>query len=151
MEFRRSLAASFLFRFFVDVALRLRAEAPGAGGWLPPAHESAAARFERPPARGIQYFSKAGDADVVGQPERHLAADLQVPHQAPHIFSGHLPFFVMRHCGSDFWGHAGHSKHKMQRLQGGPAAKGSTQRERERLAVFMVVQLQASLLHYDTL
>lgn len=80
MEFRRSLAASFLFRFFVGVALRV--SAPGnaaAGGWRPPpGHESAAARFERPPSRGIQYFSKAGDADVVGQPHRHMAADLQV-------------------------------------------------------------------------
>lgn len=79
VEFRRSLAASFLFRFFVDVAVRLRANSPAAGSWLPTGHESAAARFERPPARGIQYFSKAGDAEVVGQPERHMAADLQVP------------------------------------------------------------------------
>ena len=79
MDFRRSLAASFLFRFVVEVALRLRKEAPEAGGWLPAGAESAAARFERPPSRGIQYFSKAGDADVVGQPERHMAADLQVP------------------------------------------------------------------------
>lgn len=87
MEFRRSLAASFLFRFVVDVALRLRAEAPEAGGWLPAGHESSAARFERPPSRGIQYFSKAGDADIVGQPERHMAADLQVPTSACTMFS----------------------------------------------------------------
>lgn len=81
VEFRQSLAASFLFRFFVEVALRAEAEAPGysaRGGWLPDGHESAAARFERPASHGMQYFSKAGDGDVVGQPARHMAADLQV-------------------------------------------------------------------------
>ncbi|BDA44652.1 Xanthine dehydrogenase [Coccomyxa sp. Obi] len=91
VEFRRSLAASFLFRFVVDVALRLRAEAPEAGGWLPAGHESAAVRFERPPSRGIQYFSKAGDADVVGQPERHMAADLQVTGEAQYTDDVPLP------------------------------------------------------------
>ena len=33
----------------------------------------------REPASGIQYFSKAVDGAVVGAPERHMAADLQVP------------------------------------------------------------------------
>jgi xanthine dehydrogenase/oxidase len=81
VEFRRSLAASFLFRFFVEVALKLEAEVPNycaRGGWLPAGHESAAVRFERPPSQGMQYFTKVDEQDVVGQPSRHMAADLQV-------------------------------------------------------------------------
>ena len=79
VEFRRSLAASFLFRFFVDVALQLQAEAPGSAAvdWVTPAHASAAQRFHRPASMGMQYYGKAGETDVVGQPERHRAADLQ--------------------------------------------------------------------------
>jgi xanthine dehydrogenase/oxidase len=79
VEFRRSLAASFLFRFFVDTALQLQPQAPAAVAWLTPEHASAAERFQRPASTGMQYYGKAGEADVVGQPERHRAADLQVP------------------------------------------------------------------------
>ena len=80
VEYRRSLAASFLFRFFVDVALKLEADNPGckAGDWLREEDKSAAVHFERPASRGVQYFDKAGDQNVVGQPFRHMAADLQV-------------------------------------------------------------------------
>ena len=80
MEYRRSLAASFLFRFFVDVALKLEADNPGykAGDWLREEDKSAAVHFERPASHGVQYFDKAGDQNVVGQPFRHMAADLQV-------------------------------------------------------------------------
>ena len=34
--------------------------------------------YERPPARGLQYYSGAPDEDVVGQPYHHVAADMQV-------------------------------------------------------------------------
>ncbi len=80
VEYRRSLAASFLFRFFVDVALKLEADNPGykAGDWLREEDKSAAVHFERPASHGVQYFDKAGDQNVVGQPFRHMAADLQV-------------------------------------------------------------------------
>ncbi len=79
VEYRRSLAASFLFRFFVDVALKLEKEGSGykAADWLPAGHESAAVHFERPASQGVQYFNKVGEQDVVGQPVRHMAADLQ--------------------------------------------------------------------------
>lgn len=79
MEFRRSLAASFLFRFFVEVSYALEHDAPSfkAAAALPPEYESAVRKFERPAPRGMQYFTKVEDGQVVGQPERHLAADLQ--------------------------------------------------------------------------
>ena len=77
MEYRRSLAASFLFRFFVDVALRLEAEEPSFTLPLPPSYASAAARFTRPPACGLQYYARAGQDAVVGAPHRHMAADIQ--------------------------------------------------------------------------
>lgn len=79
MEFRRSLAASFLFRFFAEVVYALEVDAPGfnAAEALPAECESAVRRFERPPPSGMQYFTKVADGLVVGQPERHMAADLQ--------------------------------------------------------------------------
>lgn len=79
VEYRRSLAASFLYRFFVDIALQLEAEGSGykAADWLPLGHESAAVHFERPASQGVQYFNKVGEQDVVGAPVRHMAADLQ--------------------------------------------------------------------------
>ena len=92
MEYRRSLAASFLFRFFVDVALRLEAEEPSFTLPLPPSFASAAARFERPPARGLQYFARAGQDAVVGAPHRHLAADIQARGR-PYITLG-----LFAHC-----------------------------------------------------
>lgn len=47
--------------------------------------------YERPPARGIQYFSGVPDEDVVGKPYRHMAADMQVI--SPSKF--HLPKLVL--------------------------------------------------------
>jgi len=83
VEYRRSLAASFLFRFFVDIALKLEKAdlSYKAADWLPAGHESAAVHFERPASQGVQYFDKVGEQNIVGQPVRHMAADLQVwPH-----------------------------------------------------------------------
>lgn len=85
VEFRRSLTASFLFRFFVESALELEADAPGcfkALEGLPAGAESAARAFERPASKGMQFFTKVADGQVVGQPERHMAADLQVQNDA---------------------------------------------------------------------
>ena len=79
MEYRRSLAASFLFRFFATTALQLQADAPGLSPpLLPREFASAAAGYHRPPSRGLQYFSTVPDQDIVGQPIPHLAAKLQV-------------------------------------------------------------------------
>ncbi len=85
VEYRRSLAASFLFRFFVDVALRLEASEPSFTLPLPASFASAAGRFARPPARGLQYYARAGQDAVVGAPHRHLAADIQAraPRRGP--------------------------------------------------------------------
>ena len=78
VEFRRSLAASFLFRFFIHVASQLEADLPGFKPMFPGTYKSAAVPFHRPPAQGLQYYSKVPGEAVVGQPTRHMAADLQV-------------------------------------------------------------------------
>ena len=80
VEFRRSLAASFLFRFYAEVSGMLEKDSPSykAADNLPPEYESAVRKFVRPAPKGVQYFTKVGDGQVVGAPERHMAADLQV-------------------------------------------------------------------------
>ena len=79
MEFRRSLASSFLFRMMVFVSAQLEAaQAPGFTSSFSGCDASAAQPFERPAAQGLQYFAKTPGEAAVGQPHRHMAADLQV-------------------------------------------------------------------------
>lgn len=85
VEFRRSLAASFLFRFFVHVGSQLEADLPGWQNLFPPTFKSAAVPFERPPVQGLQYYSKVPGEAIVGQPTRHMAADLQVCGEAQYV------------------------------------------------------------------
>lgn len=77
-EYRNSLAASFVFRFFVDLAQRVQKRVPGFVSPLPQEYEGAASRYHRPPASGLQYYSKTDDGSVIGQPYRHMSADVQV-------------------------------------------------------------------------
>ena len=76
-----SLAASFLFRFFVETSSRVQKDFPDVKmvEALPAEYDSAIGKFKRPAAKGIQYFTKTKDGQVVGAPDRHMAADLQVP------------------------------------------------------------------------
>ena len=79
MEFRRSLASSFLFRMMVFVSAQMEAaKAPGFTSSFSGRDASAAQPFERPAAQGLQYFAKTPGEAAVGQPHRHMAADLQV-------------------------------------------------------------------------
>lgn len=89
VEFRRSLAASFLFRFFAEAANMLERDAPGykASDNLPAEYESAVRKFVRPAPKGIQYFTRVEDGQVVGAPDRHMAADLQVIISAAYLAS----------------------------------------------------------------
>ena len=89
VEFRRSLAASFLFRFFVHVASQLEAELPGYQPIFPDTYKSAALPFHRPPVQGLQYYSKVPGEAIVGQPSRHMAADLQVQPPCSSSLSSH--------------------------------------------------------------
>ena len=75
-----SLAASFLFRFLVEVSFRVQQDFPEVtpADAMPAEYESAIQKFKRPAAKGIQYFTKTEDGQVVGAPDRHMAADLQV-------------------------------------------------------------------------
>lgn len=71
-EYRCSLAASFLFKFFLCVSKELDIA-------LPATYMSSVEEFERPACRGVQYFAEASPEDeIVGKPIRHMAADMQV-------------------------------------------------------------------------
>ncbi|KXZ53315.1 hypothetical protein GPECTOR_7g1209 [Gonium pectorale] len=78
VEFRRALAASFLFKFFVHAALALEV-----GNY-----HSAAKPYERHPAHGVQFWAPPEaprvpeEVSVVGQPHHHMAAELQVTGEA---------------------------------------------------------------------
>ncbi|GMH39295.1 hypothetical protein BSKO_07193 [Bryopsis sp. KO-2023] len=78
-EFRFSLAASFLFKFFLHVSDALEI----------PVHErhlSSIEQFNRPPSHGIRYYAETKNSDeIVGNPERHLSADMQVCGEAKYF------------------------------------------------------------------
>ena len=85
-EYRNSLAASFLFKFYVWASLQLEREGEGSAGKVgagfkadvPESFRSAAVEYHRPPVKGVQFFSKADESEVVGQDYRHMSADYQV-------------------------------------------------------------------------
>ena len=84
-EFRRSLANSFLFKFYVDCSRRLEADglvsdAVTAAG-LDRSDLSAADRFHRPFPTGAQYTQVQGGT-TVGQPTMHQSAEVQVTGEA---------------------------------------------------------------------
>lgn len=64
----------------VAAHLCLQADVEGFKPAFDETYTSGIERYERPPVRGLQYFSSAGDEDVVGKPYRHVAADMQVFH-----------------------------------------------------------------------
>ena len=82
VEYRRALAASFVFKFFVGASLALESDAPSFSPDFPLEYRSAGTAYERHPAHGVQYYSAVAPSEIVGQPQRHLAADLQVTGEA---------------------------------------------------------------------
>ena len=79
MEFRRAMAASFFFRFFMHVTFELDAFKPGSCNLFPKNYRSGAiAHPHKPLSTGMQYFSKVPGDRVIGQPYRHAAAHVQV-------------------------------------------------------------------------
>jgi xanthine dehydrogenase/oxidase len=94
VEFRRSLAASFVFKGLLHAAVALEADSPdGAFACpFPEGHRSAVQAYHRPPCRGIQFYDglelyNNGAAaplgpQIVGVPHRHMAADMQVTGEA---------------------------------------------------------------------
>ncbi|WIA42815.1 hypothetical protein OEZ86_008746 [Tetradesmus obliquus] len=95
-EYRNSLAASFLFKFYVHVCLAMEAAHPDTfKPQLPPGYASAAAPYHRPPVRGVQFHHEVpqatdGSAEV-GKDYRHMSADLQVSGQAQYTDDVPLP------------------------------------------------------------
>lgn len=84
VEFRRSLVSSFLFRFLLNTASLLAESSPSyplADAFPRDRYDDSAtvaSQYKRKVASGIQYFTKPENGAVVGAPERHMAADLQV-------------------------------------------------------------------------
>uniref|UniRef100_A0A383W3H7 xanthine dehydrogenase n=1 Tax=Tetradesmus obliquus TaxID=3088 RepID=A0A383W3H7_TETOB len=95
-EYRNSLAASFLFKFYVHVCLAMEAAHPDSfKPQLPAGYASAAAPYHRPPVRGVQFHHEVpqatdGSAEV-GKDYRHMSADLQVSGQAQYTDDVPLP------------------------------------------------------------
>lgn len=91
VEYRRSLAASFLFRFVVSSTACLAADVPTFSSAFPDDIGSVDVPYERPPARGLQYFDGVGSDDIVGKPFQHAAADMQVTGEAAYVDDIPLP------------------------------------------------------------
>ncbi|GAX80308.1 hypothetical protein CEUSTIGMA_g7746.t1 [Chlamydomonas eustigma] len=86
VEYRRALAASFVFKFFIGASLALERDTKALfSPDFPPEYRSAGVTFERHPAHGVQFYATAPSTDVVGQPSRHMAADLQVTGEATYV------------------------------------------------------------------
>jgi xanthine dehydrogenase/oxidase len=101
-EYRNSLSASFLFKFFARVSAELQRETAAEGEAAPalprfkaplPPRElaSAAQEYSRPPVRGVQFFAPPRAGQTVGQAPRHLSADLQVSGEAAYLDDAPLP------------------------------------------------------------
>ena len=84
-EFRRSLANSFFFKFYVDCSRRLEADGIASGALaaagLDATDVTAGDRFHRPAPRGAQYF-QVQDGKQIGQPTMHQSAEVQVTGEA---------------------------------------------------------------------
>ncbi len=94
VEFRRSLAASFLFKGVLSAATALEADAPADSPFVLPFEESyrsAVQMYYRPSTCGLQYYSPSPEVDIVGQPYRHAAADMQVTGEAIYVDDMPLP------------------------------------------------------------
>lgn len=68
-----------------------QAEQPKFETPFPPETHSASSTFQRPPAHGTQYYFEGVPDDIVGEPRRHLAADLQVSGEAKYTDDVQLP------------------------------------------------------------
>ena len=82
VEFRQAVAASFLFKFFVEVSAQMEREAEGFAHELSAKDLSAAQPYARPPTQGLQYTDAAEAGSILGEPYRHASADLQVTGEA---------------------------------------------------------------------
>ena len=91
VEFRRSLIASFFFKFFVRTSLQLVAdsEALGPGQKYVSAIQddevSAADAYSRPASHGIQLFDHEKGENIVGKAIPHASAKLQVTGEAKYV------------------------------------------------------------------
>jgi hypothetical protein len=67
VEYRRSLTASFLFKFFALTSLALERQVPGSfKPDLSPSERSAGVVFHRPVAQGVQFHAEAEPHAVSG-------------------------------------------------------------------------------------
>lgn len=88
VEFRRSLSASFLYKFFVHVCAALEAALPSFSSGVDARERSAAPAASQPrtPPRGLQYWERApGAPGPVGAPLMHASAELQATGEAVYV------------------------------------------------------------------
>ncbi|XP_050368382.1 xanthine dehydrogenase 1-like [Argentina anserina] len=90
VEFRKSLTASFFFKFFLWVSHQLDRE-KGLTGSVPLSHLSAIQPFHRPSVIGTQDYDITKHGTAVGAPEVHLSARLQVSGEAEYADDTQLP------------------------------------------------------------
>ncbi|XP_004291798.1 PREDICTED: xanthine dehydrogenase 1-like [Fragaria vesca subsp. vesca] len=90
VEFRKSLTASFFFKFFLWVSHQLDRE-KGLKGSVPLSHLSAIQPFHRPSVIGTQDYEITKHGTAVGSPEVHLSAKLQVSGEAEYADDTPLP------------------------------------------------------------
>lgn len=97
VEYRRALASSFLFKAIIYAANSLEEdsrESDQFSSYLFPwddSDKSASMHYFRPASKGLQYFDKSGDKNVVGIPYAHNAAEMQASGEAIYVDDIPLP------------------------------------------------------------
>jgi len=85
-EFRKTLCASFLYKFYVHTCQRTSKEIENGKQALPPEENSATTVFERPVSVGRQTFQvNPSQRQAVGKPISHRSAYLQVTGEAEYV------------------------------------------------------------------
>lgn len=134
VEYRRALAASFLFKGLLWAAAELQAEAGVAPDFPAEQLRSAAAPYSRPPTRGLQYFSQASGSTLLAAVGGGRGLGLLLPLSSPvttfpwtalafsHILTPMLLLHPCRRPWTRWWASRTHTCRRGSR----PAARRST-------------------------
>jgi xanthine dehydrogenase/oxidase len=91
VEYRRCLAASFLFKAVIMTCIELEKDDVTFMSPIDASLRSVASALDRPPPRGLQYVDRAEPSMVVGQPHSHKSAALHVTGEAQYVDDVPLP------------------------------------------------------------
>lgn len=96
VEYRRSLASSFFFKFYLNVTLQLSNQEAGHGTEIPESFVSGTSQFQRDITYSTQTFQEVPSdqpvEDVVGRPIPHLAATKQATGEA--VYCDDIPKYA---------------------------------------------------------